>query len=109
MKFTIALADLENLVKTAAPRPRKTDALTLSACAGRIFVESKGEIAGREALAETDGAVTVPAKQFRQVLETYQGTQTITLEGGPDGLRIGTFRMPVGRYNPAPTPPGDST
>lgn len=107
MKFTIALADLESLVKTAAPRPRKTDTLKMSACAGRIFVESKGEIAGREALVEKDGAVTVPAKQFRQVLETYKGTQSLTLEGGPDGLRIGTFRMPIGRYDPAPKPPGN--
>jgi len=36
IKFSIALSDLENLLKTLAPRPKTTDTFTLSACAARV-------------------------------------------------------------------------
>src|SRR5438046_4122972 len=106
MKFSIALSDLESLLKTLAPRPKTTDTFTLSACAARIFVECKGDIGGIEALVFEDGAVKLPAKSFRELLKTYKGRKSLTLEGGPDGLRIGTFQMPVAHYCPNPKPPG---
>ena len=99
MKFSIALSDLENLLKTLAPRPKATDTFTLSACAARVFVECKGDIGGIEALVFEDGAVSLPAKKFRELLKTYKGRQSLTLEAAPDGLRIGTFQMRVLRYN----------
>jgi hypothetical protein len=107
VKFTIAISDLANLLKAAAPRPRATDAFTLSACAARVFVECKGDVAGIEALVFEDGAVTLPAKSFRELLKTYKGTRFLTFEGSADGLRIQTFRMPVLRYDRHPSPPAD--
>jgi hypothetical protein len=107
MKFTIVLSDLENLLKTLAPRPKAKDTFTLSACAARVFVECKGDICGIEALVFEDGAVTLPAKAFRELLKTYKGRKSLTLEAAPDGLRIGTFQMAVAHYNPNPKPPGN--
>jgi hypothetical protein len=67
----------------------------------------QGDVAGIEALVFADGAVTLPAKSFRELLKTYKGTRFLTFEGGPDGLRIQTFRMPVLRYDPHPKAPAD--
>ena len=64
MKLTISLSDLENLLKTMAPRPKTTDTFTLSACAARVFVECKGDIGGIEALVFEDGAITLPGKSI---------------------------------------------
>ena len=107
MKFTIALSDLESLLKTMAPRPKSKDTFTLSACAARVFVECKGDIGGVEALVFEDGAITLPTKAFRELLKTYKGRKSLTLEAAPDGLRIGTFEMAVAHYNPNPKPPGN--
>ena len=107
MKLTIVLADLESLLKTIGPRPKPKDTFVLSACAGRVFAESKGDIGGVEALVFEDGAVTLPTKKFREMLKTYKGRTSLTLEASPTGLFIGTFRMPVSHYNANPIPPGD--
>ena len=80
MKVSIALFDLENLLKTLAPRPKAVDTFTLSACAARVFVECKGDIGGIEALVFEDGAVTLPTKKFRELLKTYKGRQSLTVE-----------------------------
>ena len=107
MKFTIALTDLEALLRGAAvSRPRKTDTLKLSACAARVFVESKDGVAGIEALVLADGAVTLPAKSFGSVLKTYKGTKFLNFDGSSDGLQINAFRMPVILYDPTPIAPG---
>jgi hypothetical protein len=92
MKVTVTLADLETLLKTLASRPRATDVFTLSACAARLFVECKGNIGGVEALVFQDGAVMLPTKKFRELLKTYKGRQSLTVEAAADGLRIGTFQ-----------------
>jgi hypothetical protein len=105
MKFTIAVSDLASLLKAAVPRPRTADTFTLSACAARVFVECKGEVAGIEALVFADGAVTLPARSFRELLKTYKGKRFLTFEADSDGLRIQTFRMKVLRYDPHPHPP----
>ncbi len=107
MKFTIARADLESLLKAAISRPRKADTFTLSACAARVFVECKGNVAGIEALVFVDGAVTLPAYKFRDLLKTYKGTRSLTFEGGTDGLRIQNFWMPVLSYDQHAKPPAD--
>jgi len=107
MKFSIALSDLENLLKTLAPRPKATDTFTLSAYAARVFVECKGDIGGIEALVFQDGAVSLPTKKFRELLKTYKGRQSLAFEAQPDGLHIQNFRMPVLRYDPNPSPPSD--
>src|SRR5436309_2447628 len=107
MKFSIALSDLENLLKTLAPRPKAADTFTLSACAGRVFVECKGDIGGIEALVFEDGAVSLPTKKFRELLKTYKGRQSLTVEADAGGLRIGNFQMPVLGYTDNPKPPGE--
>lgn len=108
MKFTIALTDLETLLRGAGvARPKKTDTLKLSACAARVFVESKDGVAGIESLVLADGAVTLPAKSFGSVLKTYKGTKFLNFDGSSDGLKINAFTMPVLSYDPAPIPPAD--
>lgn len=79
----------------------------LSACAARVFVESKNGVAGIEAVVLRDGAVGLPAQKFRALLETYKGTKFLNIEGSAKGLLIHTFRMPVLFYCPDPVPPGD--
>ena len=107
MKFTLALADLENLLKAVVSRPRKDDTVIVSACVARVFIECKGNVAGIEALVFGDGAVTLPAQKFRDLLKTYKGTRFLTFEWGVDGLYVQNFRMPVLAYDPRPKPPAD--
>jgi len=106
MRFTVSLFDLEGLLKTLAPRPKATDTFKLSACAARVFVECKGDIGGMEALVFEDGAVSLPTKKFRELLKTYKGRQSLTVEAAGDGLRIGNFQMPVLGYDPQAVAPG---
>jgi hypothetical protein len=107
MKFTIARADLESLLKAVVSRPRKADTVILSACSARVFIECKGNVAGVEALVFGDGAVTLPAQKFRDLLKTYKGTRFLNFEWGADGLHVQNFRMPVLGYDPRPKPPAD--
>ena len=96
MKFTIAPEVLENLMKQAGvARPKKSDAFTLSASAGRVSVEFKGVTAGIVAPISAEGAVKLPAKNFRAMLDSYKGTPALNFEGGPEWLRIENFKMPV--------------
>jgi len=114
MKFTIPLADLESLLNAVVSRPRKDDTLILSACAGRVFIESKGDGAGIDALVFSGGAVTFPAQKFGDLLETYKGTRFLTFEWGANGLHVpaGTATAsPTSTPTPTPTatPPSTST
>ena len=103
MKFTVALADLESLLKAVLSRPRKDDTLILSACAGRVFIECKGDGAGIEALVLSDGAVTFPAQRFGDLLETYKGTGFLTFECGADGLHVQHFSHAEAAADSAPS------
>jgi hypothetical protein len=105
MKFTVRIDDFESLLKAVVSRPRKTDKLRLSACAARVFVESKHGVGGVEALVFSDGAVMLPAPKFRDLIKTYKGRVSLTFDGSADGLRIENFLMPVLGYEPSPKPP----
>lgn len=106
MKFIIPLSDLQSLLKGAGiSRPKQADTLTLSACAARVFVEFKGDVAGIENLVLTDGAVALPAMKFLALLKTYKGTRVLSFEGGPCGLKIQNFTMPVLGWDPHPKAP----
>jgi hypothetical protein len=105
MKFTIRIDELESLLKAVVSRPRKTDTIKLSACAARVFVECEGAIGGVEALVFTDGAVTLPAPKFRELVKTYKGRTSLTFEGSTYELRIENFVMPVLAYETRPKPP----
>jgi hypothetical protein len=106
MKFTIALAELESLLKAVVSHPRKDDMLILSACAGRVFIEYKGDGAGIDALVFSAGAVTFPAQKFGDLLETYKGTRFLTFEWGASGLHVPTgtaTATPMSTPTPTPT------
>ena len=108
MKFSISLTDLERLLKNSGVSKAKTaDSFILSACAARVFVEFKGDVAGLEGVVLADGAVTLPAKKFAALLKTYKGTKLLTCNGGPNGLKVQNFTMPVLAWNPHPAPPAD--
>jgi hypothetical protein len=105
VKFTIRIDELEGLLKAVVSRPRKRDTLRISACAARVFVECRDAVAGVEALVFSDGAVTLPAAKFREVVKTYKGRTSLTFEGSTDGLRIENLVMPARGYDSNPKPP----
>ena len=106
MKFIIAFDDLQDLLKGAGiSKQTKNQTFTLSACAARVFVEFEGEVAGIEELVLSDGAVTLSAPKFLTLLGTYKGTRSLSFEGGPEGLRVQNFTMPILAWNPHPQPP----
>ena len=106
MKFTIAYTDLQTLLKGAGvSKPRKADTLSLFACAGRVFAEYKGDVAGIEELVLEDGGVTLPAQKFAALIQTYKGTRLLRFEGSPTSLKVQNFTMPILEWNEAPRPP----
>jgi hypothetical protein len=108
MNFLITYSELETLFKGAGlTRPKKTDVLTISACASRVFVEFRGDVAGTELVVLSDGAVTLPAQKFLMLIKTYKGTRSLNFEGGPNSLKIQNFTMPILSWNPNPQPPGN--
>jgi hypothetical protein len=64
-------------------------------------------VAGIEALVFGDGAVTLPARKFRDLLKTYKGARFLSFEWGADGLHVQNSRLPVIGYDPRPKPPAD--
>jgi hypothetical protein len=60
---------------------------------------------GIEALVFSDGAVTLPARKFRELVKTYKGRTSLTFKGSGDGLCTENFVMPVLGYDPSPKPP----
>lgn len=108
MKFLIAFTEIETLLKSSGvTRPKKADILTLSACAERVFVECKGDVAGIEMIVLSEGAVTLPAQKFLMLIKTYKGTRALNFEGGPISLKIQNFTMPILAWNPNPKPPAN--
>jgi DNA polymerase III sliding clamp (beta) subunit (PCNA family) len=103
MNLTIAPTQLESLTKAACSgRPKKKDNLTLTAINNRLSVECNGVVAVSDATVRVQGAVTLHAKSFRKVLDTFKGTPLLEIEASVDGLRIQNFRMGVVSYNPQP-------
>ena len=103
MKFTIAPIQLESLIKAAcSARAKKKDNLTITAQQNRLLVECNGVIAASDAIVSANGAVTVHAKSFRKVLDTFKGTPLLEIEGDAQGLRIQNFRMGIISYDSKP-------
>ena len=108
MKFLISFTEIHNLLKSAGvTRPKKEDVLTLSACAARVFVEFKGDVAGIEMIVLSEGAVRLPAQKLLMLIKTYKGTRILNFEGGPTSLKIQNFTMPILAWNPNPKPPAN--
>lgn len=108
MKFLIAFSDLQSLLKSVdMSHLKKKDTFVLSACAARVFIDFKGVVGGLEMLVLSDGSVKLSAQKFAKLITTYEGTRFLSFEGGPDGLKIRNFTMPVIAWNPQPEPPAD--
>ena len=82
MNFTIAPTQLESMIKAAcSARTKKKANLTLTAVKNRVSVECNGVVAVSDAMVRVQGAVTLHAKSFRKVLDTYKGTPLLEIEG----------------------------
>jgi hypothetical protein len=101
------VADQIQMKREKRKRQRRNLPVKLSACAARVFVETKTGTAGHETLVLEDGECVVPGVLFASLLETFEGQSILTVEANGAGLRIGKFSMGVLRYSPAATPPGE--
>ncbi len=108
MKLTIKTTDVETTLKAVFPRmPTKKAVLTITAIDGKLIMESDNNGGAVEAAVEREGQVSIPAKTFRKVLDTYAGVAELQIDGSAEGLKINAFKMPVASWNPTPArPPG---
>ena len=106
MNATIATTELQRLMKGTFFRvPTKSAVLTLTAIEGRLILCSGTGGASTAAAVTSPGEVTVSAKTFRKVLDTYEGTASVVLTASAAGLCINSFKMPISSWNPAPLVP----
>ena len=106
MKFTITPPQMESLVKAAcSARAKKKDQLTITAFDNRLSVGCNGVTANSEVEVSMNGSVTVHAKSFRKVLDTFNGASSLEFEGNAEGLRIQNFPMGVISYDPKSNQP----
>ena len=106
MKITIKTKDVEAALKAVFARvPGKKAVLTITAIDGRLLLESANNAGAMSVTVEQAGQVTLPAKTFRKVLDTYAGAPELRLEADASGLRINAFKMPVTSWNPTPALP----
>lgn len=108
MKLTIATPELETLMKRVFPRmPPKNDPLTITAVGGKLILQSKNAGSACSAKVTAQGEVKLPAKTFRQVLDTFAGAPELNIEASSAGLCLNLFKMPVSSFNPAPAVPSE--
>lgn len=101
MRFKIIPAELLLLMKPVFLKaPRKTTSLTITAIEGQVYLETPDSGAFGPAEVLTSGQVVLPAKSFRQIVETYKSAPMIEIEGSSAGLRINSFKMPLTAWNP---------
>lgn len=108
MKLTIATTEVETLMKRVFTRmPPKKDMLTITAVDGKLILQSKsvGSVCAANIIAQ--GEVKLPAKTFRQVLDTFSGAPELNIEASSAGLSLNLFKMPVSSFNPAPSVPSE--
>ena len=87
--------------------PPKKDQLTITAVHGKLILQSKNAGSACAANIITEGEVILPAKTFRQVLDTFAGAPELDIEASSKGLNLNLFKMPVSSFNPAPSFPSD--
>ncbi len=100
---TISTSVLAGLIRKVFPAiPPKKEMLKITAGDGQMIFQSTRGIASCGAFVEGAGEWSVPARTFRQVLDSFQGTPMVTLEADATGLRLNSFKMPVSHWNPTP-------
>ena len=108
MKLTILTTEVETVMKTVFPRmPPKKDLLTITAVGGKLIFQSKTAGSACAANIITQGEVILPAKTFRQVLDTFAGAPELDIEASNNGLCLNLFKMPVSSFNPTPSVPSE--
>ena len=101
MKFKISPAELHPLLKRAFQKaPGKKTPITITALDGKVYCESSDAATFGLAEVIVPGQVILPAKAFRQIIETYKSVAFIEFEGSAAGLRINSFKMPITSWNP---------
>jgi len=111
MEFTIERRALEKLLKAIASGPGEPDRIgatvVLSACAGRVCVQCKGDVASIQGNRLRGRRGHFARAEIRTLLKTYKGTRSLTFEASAVGLRVQTFWMPVLGYELHPKPPAE--
>jgi DNA polymerase III sliding clamp (beta) subunit (PCNA family) len=106
MRLTIPTTDLEAALKAVfLRRPSKKAMLSLTAIDGMLILESDNNAGAARVPVEQSGQVILPAKTFRDVLDTYKGVPELRVEADAGGLRINAFKISVSSWNPSPTRP----
>ena len=102
MKFTTDRRALQQLLKAVAERPLEEDTVTLSACAGRVFVECKGDTAGIEAFVFEDGAVSLASTEILSSSQDLQRHALVNFRGKRGRLARPNFLDASARLRSAP-------
>lgn len=102
MKFKISPAELQPILKRSFLKaPGKMSLLTITAFEGKVYCESLNAGSSGPAEVSAPGQAVVPAKAFRQLIDTYKTVAVIEIEGSAAGLRINSFKMPLTSWSPA--------
>ena len=110
MHFKISQADLQSLLKRAFSKaPGKKTQLTITALDGNVYCETSDAGAFGPAVIIAPGQVALPAKAFRQIIDTYKTVASIEIEGSAISLRINSFKMPLTSWTPVAKVPASFT
>ncbi len=82
--------------------PRSQEEFCLSARGDRLSVETSRTAAEIETAVWEDGTCTLSYPRFLAALHAHREQACLTIEVSAAGLRIGTTRLPVLNYSPAP-------
>jgi hypothetical protein len=111
MKFIverIALVGMIQLLSGKSAGQKRSDRMMrLSACAGRVFVESNQVVAGVEALVLQEGSCRLPRVKFLKIIETFAPKENLTIEVAANRLHIANFSMGAIAYTPEAIAPAD--
>ncbi len=100
---TVPASMLGELIRKVFPAvPPQKEMLKITAGDGQITFQSTRGTASCGAFVVGAGEWSVPARTFRQVLDSFKGTPSVTLEADATGLKLNSFKMPVSHWNPPP-------
>lgn len=106
MKLTVPTIGLEAALKAVFRRmPTKKAMLSLTAIDGMLILEWEDNAGVALVPVEQIGQVTLSAKTFRKILDTYKGVPELRVEADAGGLSINAFKISVASWNPSPVRP----
>ena len=90
----------------APRRSSRTDAVRLTASAGKVCIESRATVGVTDAAVWEEGQCSVSRAKLLAALESYQNRSSISFTVNELGLRLGDVSLPVAHYvSQAPPPP----